>query len=320
MSDNPLRPASVRVPGSTSNLGAGFDCIGLAVQRRLTAAYEPGPEPLRIVREGTLAALHVSPEDDALLRAFAAELRRRGHTGEADSRPTGTIRAASDIPIGRGLGSSAAAIVAGLALAAAARGGPADPAELLARATELEGHPDNAAPALHGGLVAVARDADGCVRAVPLPLSPALGLAYAAPGEEVSTAMAREALPDTVHHDLAARGLGRMAALLRGLATAEPELLRIGFADELHVPHRLPLVPGATAATDAARRAGAWAVTISGAGSGLIAVCPPDRAAAVADAMAAAFRREAGPEGVVGFPAPPERDGLIVEPEDGGSA
>ena len=321
------RAARVRVPASTSNLGSGFDCIGLAVARYLDAAYEPDDAPLRVEREGTLAALSVGADDDILARAFRARLAAHG---VSDAR--GTIRASSDIPLSRGLGSSAAAVVAGLALADAAAGklppecageapghapahalAPAHHTDWLDLATELEGHPDNAAPAIFGGLVAVAREENGALRVVPLPLSPDVGFAYAAPGAEVSTAAARRALPESVPHAVATRALGRLAALLHGLAVADAELIRIGFTDELHVPYRLPLIPGAKEAMDAAREAGAWAVTISGSGSGLIAACEPARAEDVAAAMADAFRRAAGPDGVVYFPAQPALVGVRVE-------
>jgi len=358
------KPARVRVPASTSNLGSGFDCIGLAVSRYLDAAYEPGDAPLRIERAGTLAALHAGVDDDVLARAFRARLAAHGV-----SSARGTIRASSDIPLSRGLGSSAAAVVAGLALADAVAGKPAtndalhgerprpqftrssparaeerlgaasrvegsggadaptharlsgecDRAALehdwLLEATQLEGHPDNAAPAIFGGLVAVAREENGALRVVPLPLSPDVGFAYAAPGAEVSTAAARRALPESVPHAVATRALGRLAALLHGLAVADAELIRVGFNDELHVPYRLPLIPGAQEAMDAAREAGAWAVTISGSGSGLIAACEPARAEDVAAAMADAFRRAAGPDGVVYFPAQPALVGVRVEVE-----
>ena len=180
-------------------------------------------------------------------------------------------------------------------------------------ASEQEGHPDNAAPAVFGGLVAALRDEAGRPRVVPLPLSPAVGFAFAAPGAAISTAAARRALPAAVPHAVAARALGRLAALLRGLALGDAELLRVGFADELHVPYRLALIPGAGAAVEAAREAGAWAVTVSGSGSGLLAACPPARAAEVAAAMGEAFRRAAGPDGVVHFEARPAAEGVRVE-------
>ncbi|MBI4546062.1 MAG: homoserine kinase [Gemmatimonadetes bacterium] len=327
-----MQAAAVRVPASTSNLGAGFDAIGLALDRYLTARYERGAGELRVERRGTLARLAVSPDEDVLVRAFRTSCRRRGLP-----EPRGWLVADSGIPVARGLGSSAAAVVAGLALAAAATaphlpdGDTAGPGEMetgpgeaeaahgiagfdrqaaLREAEALEGHPDNAAPALLGGLVGVARDGAGRAGAFRLPLSPAIAFAFAAPGLGVATAEARAALPAAVPHALAARGLGRVAALVRGLETADPELLRLGFSDELHMPYRLPLIPGAAAALAAAQSAGAWAATISGSGSGLIAACPAGQAAAVAEAMAAAFRDAVREGEVIWFAASPDLEGL----------
>lgn len=275
----------MRVPCSTSNLGAGFDCIGLALDRWLDARYIPDDQPLRMERAGTLRPLTHSPDDDLLVRAFRAGLAARGVR-----HATGAITAKSDIPIARGLGSSGAATVAGLALAAVATGSALDRAAELDRALALEGHPDNAAPALFGGLVAIARSNDAhAARAIQLPLATSLGFAFAAPETVVTTAAARAALPADVPHGVAARGLGRVAALLRGLETGDPDLLAIGFEDELHVPYRLPLIPRAHEAMAAARAAGALAVTISGSGSGLIAVAAQEQTERIAQAMSAAF-------------------------------
>ncbi len=301
-----LRSAHVRVPGSTSNLGAGFDCIGLAVRRYLDVRFEPGGRELSVERLGALRRLG-RPGADLLVDAFTRELERLGA-----SRPHGRLVAESEIPIGRGLGSSAAAIVAGLALAAAASGTRLERRAAVERAAELEGHPDNAAPALMGGLVAVVYREDGSIRPLRLGLSEHLGFAYAAPGTTISTAAARSALPQEVPHGVAVRASSRMVALLRGLATGDPDLLRIGFADELHVPHRLPLIPCAESAMAAAREAGAFAATVSGSGSGLIAVGRPERAEEVAAAMAGAFAKAAGEDDVVAFAAPPDFQGAAV--------
>ncbi len=273
------RPAAVRVPASTSNLGSGFDTLGLAVGVWLDARFEPmgGPD-LELVREGGLAALDVPPEDDLTLGAFRRAAGERG--GELGGRLT--VR--SDIPVARGLGSSAAALVAGHALARAALGAEADAASAFEAAWRAEGHGDNAAPAAFGGFQAVTAT-EGGLRAVRLDLAPGIALAYAAPAAGIATAEARAVLPDRVDHATAVRGLGRLAALVRGMAEGDPELVRLGVQDELHVPHRLPLIPGAMNAVGAGYDAGAWAVTISGAGSGLIAVCARDDAEQVAAAM-----------------------------------
>ncbi len=301
-----LRRVRVIVPGSTSNLGAGFDCIGLALDRFLDATFTPGPGPLRIARSGTLAPLDASAGDDVLMRAFTDALVAHGI--EAGGR----LDVHSAIPVSRGLGSSAAATVAGLALAAGALGRTIDPLALLPDAARIEGHPDNAAPALLGGLVLVTPAADGAQAAFQLPLSPRIGFAFAAPAVEVSTHAARAALPSTVPHGVAVRGLARAAALVRGLAEGDPALLRIGFDDELHVPWRMPLIPHATEARGAALDAGAWAVTVSGSGSGLIALCDRDLDAHVADAMAGAFA--AAGDGVTAFAPRPVMDGLRTLP------
>jgi homoserine kinase len=304
-----LQRASVHVPCSTSNLGAGFDCIGLALDRYLDVTFEPAGGELHIERAGTLTPLHVAARDDAVVRAFSAVFEARGMPV-----PRGSLRMTSAIPIARGLGSSAAATVAGLLLAHATLGATEDRMALLADATRIEGHPDNAAPSLFGGLVGIAFD-DGVPRAFPLTLSPRLAFAWAAPAVEVSTSHARSVLPATIDHAAAVRSLSRVAALIAGLATADPVLLEAGFTDELHVPHRLALIPGASAAMEAARAAGAFATTISGSGSGLIAVCPAGRERRVADAMADAFRGSSpDAAGVIAFPVYPSPQGAEVAP------
>jgi homoserine kinase len=299
-----LRHARVRVPCSTSNLGAGFDCLGLALARYIEVEFTPASGQLDVTRTGS--AQDISVERDLTRAVFLDQLQGAGWRAVG-----GELRVHSDIPLGRGLGSSAAATVAGLLLARAAAGEhDPDRQELLQIATESEGHPDNAAPALLGGLVAVGRDSDEKCSAFRLPLSERVGFAFAAPDVEVPTALARRALPASVPHPLAARALGRVAAVVQGLATCDPELLRLGFADELHVPYRLPFIPHGERAIKAALDAGAWAVTISGSGSGLLAVSATDRAATVAAAMADALLQ---PDNRYAFPAQPALRGGEIE-------
>ncbi len=286
-----MTPARVRVPGSSSNLGAGFDCVGMAVDRFLEAEWEPSSGPLEVLRGDEETP---PPGEDLVAVAFERSLAARGLPAE------GRIHVRSDIPVARGLGSSAAAYVAGWALAGLVAGEALDPDAAFAAGTLEEGHGDNAGPSAYGGLIAVVGDA-AHARAVRLDLSPAVGFAFAAPPTRVSTRAARAALPATVPHALAADALRRMAALLRGLATADPDLLRLGFDDALHVPHRLPLIPGAEEAIAAATEAGAWGVTVSGSGSGLLAVGPPELSPSVAAAMARTFAARHG-EGVEAFP------------------
>ena len=298
----PTAPVWVRVPASTSNLGPGFDVLGLALDLFLEARFAPGLGTFHLVREGTLEELNIPPHDDLLLRTMVEvlaakpllddELRER-----MEDLPRGRLTVRSEIPVGRGLGSSAAARIAGYVLGHLLRGTEPTRGEAVAWATRREGHPDNAAPAVLGGLMVSFKHERSRVESVRLPLSPGLAWVYAAPEVPLSTQEAREVLPRTVDHDAAVRNTGRLARLLPALANGDGAALGEAMEDELHVPFRLPLVPGGEAARRAGLGAGAWGVTLSGAGSGLIAVTPRDRAAAVGQAMAAAFQEAEGSGG-----------------------
>lgn len=299
-----MRPARVRVPCSTSNLGSGYDTIGLALDRYLDASFEPNDGGGLVVRRsGTLARLDAEDAPDLVAETFRRELAKVGII------PSGVLELKSEIPVARGLGGSAAAVLAGYDLARATRGEKRDDDAAFAAALRHEGHGDNAAPCLFGGLRAVAHTPDGPI-VIELELSEAVGFAYAAPAAGISTREAREILPAQVSHKIAARSLGRIVALARGLAEGHPELIRIGVKDDLHVPHRLPLIPGVMAAMSAATDAGAWAVTVSGAGSGLIAMCDPEHAARVAAAMREIFAAGGDDQECFGFAARPDLKGM----------
>lgn len=298
-----LRAAGVSVPASTSNLGAGYDCLGLAVDRYLSAEYEPGPAALAVDRDADDPLVGAGP--DLVFGGFVQRLTELGAP-----EPFGRLSVRSEIPLRRGLGSSAAAALAGRALAELATGAwDIDRHSLFRRVAVDEGHADNAAAAALGGLVAVTAAGDSAFSAVRVSLSEDVGFAFAAPATGVSTRDARRALPAAVPHAAAARGLGRLAALLTGLARADGSLIAAGLDDELHVPYRLPLIPGSADAISAAVDAGAWGATVSGSGSGILAICEPGIATTVAAAMAAAFRRIAG-EGVIAFPLRPVLEGV----------
>ncbi len=296
-----MRSIRVRVPGSTSNLGAGFDCVGLALNRYLTATLHVSDAALSIERHGTLAGITESADDDLVTTAMRAQ----------DCDPRGQLVLESDIPVGRGLGSSAAATVAGIMLAARLKNVDLERENVAAQAAFLEGHPDNAVPATFGGLmVAITEILDGVetIRVHRLRLSDRIRFVYAAPQSIVATKAARRALPEQVAHGAATRGVARAFALMEGLAEADAELLRIGFTDELHVPYRLPMIPGGVDVLHAARDAGAWAATISGSGSGLIAACPREAEDAVCTAMRAAFETATAAEAIA-FVAEPDLRG-----------
>ncbi len=280
---------TVRVPASTSNLGAGFDCVGVAVGRwlRLTARQATDDVHGRVAleRRGTLSAVSAPPDRDLLYRGFVAACRAAGREPPAHV----ALVADSDIPVARGLGSSAAATVAGAAAAVALLELDLATDALAALCAELEGHADNVAPAVYGGATLAVQGADGLTVA-PLALHASLALVFAIPDFTVETKRARAALPQTVPHAHAVIAAAKSAALVHGLAHGDPRLLAAGLDDVLHVPYRRSLVPGYDAVTAAACRSGAYGATLSGSGPTLVAIAPVSGAAAVADAMVGAWR------------------------------
>jgi homoserine kinase len=303
---NTSTPTRVVLPASTSNLGPGFDFLGLALSLHLEASCvgpsSSGSHELARL-EGTAEAWPRDREN-SLLRAFDLAASRLGLENRGFR-----FEARSEIPIARGLGSSGAAVAAGLRLASAISPRQASLDELLLWGLEIEGHPDNVCAALLGG----------CTLSVPVPghglrivrqdVHPDLAFALAWPSQGLPTKAARAALPAQVPFADAAENPRRLALLLEGLRTADPELLARGSEDRLHVPYRLKLIPGAAAALEAARKAGAWLATISGSGSGLVAIGAEDRVDSIAAAMISAFRAvDPGAEGRVAefVPAGPD--------------
>ncbi len=290
---------TVRVPGSTSNLGAGFDCVGVAVARwlRVTARAappitgsgerrgEPGKQ-VTIERRGTLTALSMAPEHDLVYRGFVAACS----AAQREAPPGLFLTAESDIPVARGLGSSAAAVVAGAVAATALLELDLGKDALAELCAELEGHPDNVAPAIYGGANLVLREQEGRLSVTPLTIHESLALVFAVPTFVLETQRARAVLPRTVLHARAVEAAARSAALVHGLAHADPRLLAAGLDDVLHVPYRRSLVPGYDAVVSAARAAGAFGATLSGSGPTILAVATPERTAEIAAAMARAWR------------------------------
>jgi homoserine kinase len=278
--------ARVRVPATSANLGAGFDCVGIAVDRWLVAAVTLGGTGISIRRRGTLSAVRVRADQDLFTRGFRAACAAGG------ASPTGggaTIEATSDIPIGCGLGSSAAAIVAGALLADTALELGLSRSQILEISTAIEGHPDNVAPAICGGAVLSVQTPAGLV-ASSLRVSPAIELLIAVPPLPNDTKAARAALPHRLPHTDAVVAASRAAALVQGLATGHGGLLGAALDDVLHVPFRRARIPGYDAVVAAAQSAGAFGATLSGAGSAILAIAPRERSAAVGAAMIAAWR------------------------------
>ena len=264
------RVYAVRVPASTSNLGAGFDSIGMAIGRWLhvTASIGASDQPVTIRRAGTLASLDCAGGDDLIWRGFVAAcvaLRRTPPNGVE-------LDVTSDIPVARGLGSSAAAVVAGVLLANAVFDGGLDGAAVIDIAAALEGHPDNVAPSTLGGAVLSVRTGGHHYRSVRLGVHPSLRFIFLVPNFEVRTAVARAALPQHLKFETAVTAASRAAALVVGLQTADVEILAAALDDVLHVPFRRALVTGYDHVTTAAIAAGAIGATLSGSGSTIVAV------------------------------------------------
>ena len=303
------RVLTVRVPASTSNLGAGFDSVGMAIGRWLNVTARIGSSYRAVVikRAGTLAALDCEYGDDLIWRGFVAAcvaLRR--------TPPDGIdLDVTSDIPVARGLGSSAAAVVAGVLLANSVFHGDLDSAAIIDIAASLEGHPDNVAPSTLGGAVLSVRTAGHHYRSVRLAVHPSLRFVFLVPDFEVRTAVARAALPSQLPFETAVTAASRAAALVVGLQTADAEILATALDDVLHVPFRRALVPGYDHVTTAAIAAGAIGATLSGSGSTIVAIV---RGSAVNDVCKAALHawRSAG-IGAEAFLTAAEGSGATIE-------
>lgn len=296
-----VQSARVRVPATSANLGAGFDCIGIAVDRWLTASVEAndgldtGDEAITINRKGALASLALPPEHDALYAGFVAACAAVDRA--VPKRLAFSVD--SEIPIARGLGSSSGSLVAGARLADSALALGLGTHELAELCTRIEGHPDNVAPALFGGAI-LGVPGSGSSKArhwtfAPLSVHPSLAFVFIIPPFQVETTAARAILPRNVPHEVAVRAAGKGAALAHGLATGDAALLQVALDDVLHVPYRRALVPGLASLHDAACAAGAYGATLSGSGPTLVAIAPQ----AVAERVEAAMKNRWTAEGVV---------------------
>lgn len=263
---------TVRVPATSANCGPGFDCLGLACTLYNEFTYErlPLEQGVQVVSEGQGSGQLPEGRSNLAAQSFFAlwEKLKQPKTG---LKITCRIR----VPVSRGLGSSSTAIVAGLTAANALAGNPLTKAELVTEATKIEGHPDNVAPAILGGITVNVME-DGRVESLKIALARPLKLVVLVPDMPLPTSKARAALPRTVPHKDAVYNTSRAALLVGSLMSGDYEFLTTALEDRLHQPYRLPLIPGAKEALEAARKAGAYNGIISGAGSTLMAYVPED--------------------------------------------
>ena len=270
---------TIRVPATVANLGPGFDILALAVQLQNEVeawsepeggiSIDPGPDSSEELRD---------PAHNLIARAFVAACAVARVTP-----PCARISCRNAIPFGRGLGSSAAAALSGVLAANALANLGWDEQQVIARAAEIEGHPDNVAAAMLGGMVVCVRD--GPVAQVPVPDE--LRAVLFVPDGEMSTEAARRVVPHSFSREEAIYNASRCALLVTAMLTGRLDLLGEAMRDRWHQPARSELMPHVPLLIDAALAAGAHGACLAGAGPSVLALCTGDTET-VASAMAAA--------------------------------
>jgi homoserine kinase len=278
----------VRVPASTSNLGPGFDCFGLALKLYLTVRATTVPDATETCRVTTTGAKENAalPRNavNLIYRAMAFAARREGAT-----LPPVELNVHNEIPLASGLGSSAAAIVAGIKLAGLVAGAEIPNQSIQNYATEFEGHPDNVAASLYGGFVASCIATDETVVSAKLAWPAQIRVVVVSPQSQLPTHVARAALPRTVTRLDAVHNLQRTALFASALAQQRYDLLWEAMRDRLHQPYRESLVPGLREALALPRMHGLLGIALSGAGPSIVALVD-DNEAEIGARIASCFR------------------------------
>lgn len=278
MLDRPLE-ITVSVPATSGNVGAGFDCFGIALDIHNRFTFRRA-DNLQITASGVGSSHLVKSKDNLVYQSW---LRCWQVIGQ--NPPEIHLHIDMQIPPARGLGSSATAICAGISAANFWAGNPLTKAELIPIASAIEGHPDNVTPALVGGAQLIA-DRVVC----PIQWHESLGVVVAVPEFQLSTAKARQVLPSEVSRNDAIFNSARLALLTQALMTGDPDWLREALHDRLHQPYRTPLIPAMADIQQRAIEAGAYGVVISGAGPSLLAIVPPDQAQTIGAVMSGVWR------------------------------
>ena len=283
----------IKVPATSANLGPGFDAFGLALDlwNETTISTDAFTDSRKrtdkvfVSVRGEGAGLLPSNEKNMLVRTAQKLAERLGQ-----SLPPFQAECVNAIPMSSGLGSSSAAILTGLLAGNVLLGSPLNRAEILNLAAEMEGHPDNVAPAMLGGLI-VAIIEDHQVVGRQIPLGSDFHVTVVLPDFYLPTKQARAALPKRIPLKHAVYNISRAALVVEAFRSGDLTLLGQVMNDRLHQPYRLKLIPGAEAAMDAAHQAGAEAVALSGAGPSLIAFSSKAEAG-LGEAMQRAFEAE----------------------------
>ena len=274
----------IRVPGTTANCGPGFDAVGIACtiynDLELTL-HDEGGISLAVTGEG--AGFIPADESNVVVKAIRMILNKTGHKDQGIK-----LTMLNNIPLARGLGSSAAAIVGGLVGANELTGRHFTKEDLLTMATTIEGHPDNVAPAIFGGITVSIMD-NASVKYLRFLPPAAFSMIAVIPEFNLSTKAARKVLPETVPFADAVFNVSRTALLIGALCTGELKLLSHALEDRLHQPYREKLIPGMTQVLAAARQTGALGAALSGAGPCLLAFTEAGNADLIGKAMVKAF-------------------------------
>ena len=253
----------VRVPASSANLGPGFDSLGLALGIYLTCRFERAA--LLAIRVSGRDASQISTGEDNLIwrtaLAVAADV--------GDTLPRIALEIDNDIPLGKGLGSSAAALTAGVVIADHLLGLHWKPHRILDEAAKIEGHPDNVAACVLGSIVASATDIGGAVRAVRVELPASYGVAVVVPDFVLPTSESRHVLPANYSKSDAVFNVQRSALLIAALATGTTGAFPAALEDRLHQPYRYTLVPGLEEMVKL-RAPGLLGCALSGAGPSIV--------------------------------------------------
>ncbi|MBD2099510.1 homoserine kinase [Leptolyngbya sp. FACHB-261] len=282
------RRICVSVPATTANLGPGFDCLGAALQLYNRFTFELGEAGTGF--EVAVSGLEAERVNRDPRQNLACQVMSQLATKLGRSLPDLRLYIDLGVPLARGLGSSATAIIGGLLGANALLGSPLNQSELLNLAIEIEGHPDNVAPALLGGCCLSATDANEQWQICSVPWHASIVPVVAIPDFELSTREARAVLPGTVSRADAIFNTAHLGLLLRALETGNSDWLRAALMDRLHQPYRWPLITGVTAVQTELLKTAAYGLVISGAGPTLLALAPANQAEAVAQVMQAAWQ------------------------------
>ena len=308
-----VRRVVVEVPATTANLGAGFDALALALdlKDRFEVDLLPGTGlEIEVEGEGAAPGEISRGPDDRFVQALETGLRWA--LGQLPAGLGWRVRMRNEIPLARGLGSSAAATVGGLVAADAFAGGRLNERRMLTLAVELEGHPDNVAAALLGGFVVTAM-VEGRPETMRFDAPRDLRAVIFVPDLRLSTAAMRTVLPATVPHRDAVFNVGRVALGVAGLASGRTDMLRVLTEDRLHEPYRTEVYPALPALIAAARKAGALGACLSGSGSSVIAFGDSVHGLAAVESALLAAAAEADLTGSVRIVMPRNAGAVAVE-------